>query len=166
MAKRPATFDHLKSQKKPLQRTITIYLDDDPVVALAEAREALETGKPKTEAELAELQAAVDTAVEAVEQASVQMTFRSIGRKRYDMLVRAFPATDEVKAEHGEDAPYDADPFSVALIAASCIEPVLSEDQVKELRDTWNSTEYVELFATALEVNTQRRVADLGKAYG
>jgi hypothetical protein len=108
--------------------------------------------------------------VEAVEATSVQMTFRSIGRKRYDALVREYPADEKTNEEHkeqfGNDAPYDADSFSVALISRSCIEPQMSEDQVRELRDEWNTAEYIELYTTALEVNTQRRVADLGKAYG
>lgn len=174
MAKRPATFDHLKSQKKPLRRTITIFLDDDTTVALAEAQNALAEAQQRSDSDekLAELREAIDTAREAVEATSVEMTFQSVGRKRYDKLVLAHPPTDEQKKEfaeeygEGKEPEYDADEFSVALIAASCTEPVLSESQVRELRDEWNTAEYIELFTTSLEVNTQRRVADLGNVYG
>lgn len=165
---RPATFDHLTSQKKPLERSVRIFLDDDPLVALSDARS--EFAAAVSDEARAEAQAAIDTATQAVEDSSVTLLFRSIGRKRYDRLVTAFPASEEANEEYkkqfGGEAPYDADAFSAALIAASCVDPVMSEDQVRELRDSWNSSEYVELFTAALEVNTQRRVADLGKASG
>lgn len=164
MAKK-ATFDHLKSGKKPLERIVTIYLDDEPIQALREAETAL-----AADAENADLLQAVEQAKEAVEESAVTLLFRSIGRKKYDQLIRLYPATEEQSAEHkeqfGSEAPYDADEFSVALIAASCADPVLSEAQVRELRDDWNTSEYVELFTAALEVNTQRRVANLGNLYG
>lgn len=178
MSSRPATFDHLKSAKKPLRRTITIFLDDDPVVALAQAQEAYHEAVQKAmphgldEAEKTELLEAITTAQQAVEATSVQMTFESIGRKKYDRLVQLYPPTEAQKKEfaqeygEGKEPPYDADAFAVALIAASCITPRMTEDEVAELRDSWNTAEYVELFTTALEVNTQRRVADLGNVYG
>lgn len=165
-----ATFDHLKSGKKPLQRTVTVYLDDEPIEALREAERALREYHGDSDDERNRLALDVEQAKAAVEDTAVTLLFRSIGRKHYDRLIRAFPATEEQNKEHkeqfGQDAPYDADEFSVALIAASCVDPVLSEDQVRELRDEWNTSEYVELFTTALEVNTQRRVATLGNQYG
>lgn len=39
MGQRPQTFDHLR--KKPLEQRVTVYLDDDPIDALADAREQL-----------------------------------------------------------------------------------------------------------------------------
>ena len=178
MSNRPATFDHLKSAKKPLRRTITIFLDDDTVTALAEAQndyaEAVQKAQPEglDPAEKTELLEAISTARQAVEASSVEMTFQSIGRKKYDRLMQLYPPSDEQKAEfakeHGEGAEpaYDADAFAAALIAASCITPAMTEEDVAELRDEWNTAEYVELFTAALEVNTQRRVADLGNVYG
>lgn len=180
---RPATFDHLQ-KKKPLEKTVHIYLDDDAIAAHTAALEALERAKridlSRTGRDLPEvleaqslltgLEEALAKARAALDNETVTLRFRSIGRKRYDKLVHEYPTDEkqdaEHKDEHGVPAPYDAEEFSVALIAASCVEPVLSEDQVRELRDTWNVSEYVEMFMAALEVNTQRRVADLGNASG
>lgn len=181
MAARPATFDHLKSAKKPLERTVRIFLDDEPLAAYEEAQFELERIKHDTSRRDEEEQAAfelklgsaveaVDKARQDVENATVKMKFRSIGRKAYDALVLDNPATDEENEEHesqyGGKAPYSAENFSIALIAASCVEPKMTKSEVRELQENWNIAEFVELFTAALEVNTQRRVADLGKASG
>lgn len=101
---------------------------------------------------------------------SVTLRFRSIGRRNYDALIGAHPATEQQKADAkatgAGEPPYDADTFAPALVAASCIEPVMTLDQVRELWDEWNTAEVLDLWVAALEVNTQRRVVDLGKDSG
>lgn len=159
---RPPTFDHLR-KKQPLERTIRIPLDDAAVVAFQDASEAL--GRVQmVKGDETEAQAAFDAAKAALDAETVELRFRSIGRKRYEELVRAHPPTDEQKTENA-DAPYDIETFSAALIAASCIEPVMTEAEVSELSETWNVAEFMQLWVAALEVNTQRRVVELGKAW-
>lgn len=165
---RPATFDHLK-KKQPLERTVSIVLSDDAARSYEAASEALERarllGQPTHEHEesLAKARA-------ALEAETVTMRFRSIGRKVYDALLLMHPATDEQKAEAAKDGtpelPYDIDTFAPALVAASCVEPRLSIEQVRELWDEWNSAEVAPCWVAAMEVNTQRRVVDLGKGNG
>lgn len=165
---RPATFDHLK-RKPPLERVVHVVLSDEAFRAHDEAANTLEqarlVGKPT-----AGLEEAVAKALAALEAETVTLRFRSIGRKAYDALLRQHPPTDEQKAEAQKEGtpepPYDIDNFSVALVAASCVDPVLTVEQVRELTDEWNTAEFVPCWMAALEVNTQRRVADLGKASG
>jgi hypothetical protein len=42
----------------------------------------------------------------------------------------------------------------------------MTVEQVRELWDEWNVAEILPCWQAALEVNTQRRVVDLGKASG
>ena len=161
-ANRPPTFDHLR-KKQPLERTVSIPLNDEAVRTFKDAQEAL--GRVQmVKGNETEAKAAFESAKAALEAATVELRFRSIGRKRYDELVRAHPPTDEQKAE-AADVPYDVESFSVALIAASCIEPKMTEAEVTELADEWNVAEFMQLWMASLEVNTQRRVVELGKAW-
>lgn len=47
MTGRPATFDHLR--KKPLEQRVTVYLDDAPIEALADARAELAAAEATAE---------------------------------------------------------------------------------------------------------------------
>ncbi len=156
---RPPTFDHLR-KKQPLERTVAIPLNDEAVRTFKEAGEAL--GRVQmVKGDAAAAQAAFNAAKADLEAETVELRFRSIGRRRYDELVRAHPPTEEMKAEN-PDSPYNVDTFSVALIAASCVEPVMTEEEVNELSEAWNVAEYLQLWMAALEVNTQRRVVEMG----
>lgn len=170
---KPATFDHLK-KKKPLERIVTIPLDDECVERFERAKDAVERAKLLKEP-TEDLEAKLAEARAEVEANSVRMVFRCIGRKAYDALVDAHPPTPEQITQFREDnstpdgkpatkgkPPYDIEKFAPALVQASCADPQLTLEQVNELFDEWNSTELAELWVAALEVNTQRRVVTLG----
>lgn len=171
--KKPATFDHLK-KKQPLERKVTIPLSQEAVDAYHDAEQAYERAKILNEPADA-LKEALDAARAAVLEESVQMVFRSIGRKAYDALLEEFPPTEEQIAEYRKEhadkdgnpakkgePPYNIELFAPALIAASCVEPKMTVDQVNEIFDEWNSTEIAEIWTAAHEVNTSRRVVQLG----
>lgn len=181
------TFDHLR-KKAPMERTVPIVLNDEVATAHHEATEALSeaeaalatverqarerngSGGPETEAAVAAARAERDEATAALVKAeralkaeTVQMRFRAIGRKRYDGLVREHPPKD-AGGENGKPVkstePYDYETFAPALVAASCIEPVMTPEEVEVLFEEWNTAEVMQLWVAALAVNTQRRVAD------
>lgn len=131
-AKKPLTFDHLISQKKPRKRNVTVSLSDES-------------------------------------EETVDIVLQSIGRKRYEALMQEHPPTKaqnaEAQKETGEDAPYNLETFPVALVAACAIEPKMTDEQVQQIWDDWNSAEVMELFFAALEVTTARRNG-LGKESG
>lgn len=81
-------------------------------------------------------------------ETTVALRFRSIGARAYDRLIKAH--------QEGKDsgAVFNGETFAPALIAASLVDPVLTEDQVLELVEQWSTSEIVQLFAAALEVNT------------
>ena len=131
-AKKPLTFDHLMSQKKPRRRKVTVMLSDE-------------------------------------DNATFDIVLQSIGRKRYEALMQEHKPTRqqnaEAQKETGEDAPYNVDTFPIALIAACSVEPVMTDEQVQQIWDEWNSAEVMDLFFAALEVTTARRQG-LGKESG
>lgn len=170
-----ATFDHL-AKKKPLERRVRIVLEDAPLQRLEELREQAAEKELRGE-QLNGLSEQLKDAEGHLDAASVWCVFRAIGRKGYDDLIRAHPATDcekdcgecdtcNIRKESGDAtarAPYHAETFAPALIAASCVEPQMSVEQVATLFDEWTTAEIMSLFVAALEVNTQRRVVDEGK---
>jgi len=101
----------------------------------------------------------------------VWMTFRGIGRARYDALQERHPPTAEqqlkTKQQLGTDdkLAWNPDTFPPALIAACLVEPKLTEEEVQRLwiSDEWNQAELATLITTALEVNSTRRTVELGK---
>lgn len=169
---RPATFDRLK-KKQPLERKVTIPLDQDALDAYDTAVSALERAKTFNE-DTTEAEAQVAEARANLQEHTVTMVFRAIGRKNYDALIELYPPTEEQIEEfrnenldrHGNPSKgkpaYDIDKFAPALVAASCVEPEMTLDQVNELFDEWNATELAQLWVAALEVNTHRRVVSLG----
>lgn len=162
--RRPATLDRLRAKQRP-QRVVEIHLDPDVLADVARL-EALDKPTPAEKRELT-------SAREQVEGSTVEMLLRAVGRKRYDDLLLAHPPTTQQEEEHAKrfadvegfvsPPPYDPDTFAPALIAATCVEPKLSESEVAELLDEWTSGEVVKLWTAALEVNTQSQLVSLGK---
>lgn len=151
------TYDHLR-KKAPLEHVVRVPLSEDAVVAHTEAVKALgraelalkpledaakagEEPSPALLAARAERYEAKATAADAkagLQDQTVVMRFRSIGRQRYDDLMREHPPKDDI----GEDGkpvkstdPYDAETFAPALVAASCVEPRMTYAQVMALFD-------------------------------
>lgn len=175
--KRPATFDRLKA-KKPIEDVVDILLDDEPAKVVTDAREALleaeallheDPKNPKLKKARDDAQKAVDKAMAEQDGDIVTIRFRALGRKRYEQLLDENGPTKEQEKkakDAGGEASWNEDTFPVALIAASAIEPVLTEEQVQELFDEWNQIEAQMLFLSAYRVNTNRRVPDLGNGSG
>lgn len=169
--KRPETFDHLRSSKKPVSRKVPVCLDDEAVFAVAQAREAVEEAKLTNHGAVsAELQDRLATAEAALEEATVYFKFRSIGRKRYEELIAMAPPSDELIEDHKNrelpEPAYDAEVLAPILIAEACYEPVMTPEQVQELLDEWNINETLPLWTAALEVCTANRISQLGKGSG
>lgn len=164
--RRPLTFDHLRA-KQPLEKRVQVVLSQEALEAYEEAQQALDRAR-LTKGDVEAAQTRYDTAKAKVTEQTVELRFRSIGRRRYEELVRAHPPTAEQEEEQkeagGQAPPYNPDTFAPALIAASCVEPEMTSEEAQQLLDEWTTGEALQLFATALEVSTQRRVVDLGKA--
>lgn len=183
--KRPATLDHLK-KGRPVE-VLQIVTDEEAAAELKRvqndisALEVLESPVPTS------LREERDALQEAVNASLVEIKLQSIGRKAYDALVKAHPATDEQNQEQRQEqikelmdkgktleqatalstgAPYNVDTFAPALISACAIEPELTPEDVEELYDAWNLNEYLQLWMAAVRVNNTSQVGHWGKAYG
>ena len=87
------------------------------------------------------------------EPVEVEMVFQAISGYEFDQLKKDCKPTQEDK-KAGLD--YNAEKFAPKLIAATCIEPAMSEDDAQEIWDSdeWNRGERMQLFMAAMEVCT------------
>lgn len=136
-----------------------------------EARKAIaERVIDEDTAELTKYQDAAEAAVKALEAATQQYKFRSLGRKTFRDLVRKHPATDE---DHelaqrtdrcsGCGGPVDAkaqwndEGLSRELLHLASVSPSLTVEKVDEMFDgsNWNDTELLLLKTAALGAQLQ-----------
>ncbi|KAB2347354.1 hypothetical protein [Actinomadura rudentiformis] len=89
-----------------------------------------------------------------------RFVFRGIPRRRYRDLMEQYPPREGNK----DDALFGADnsTFPHALIAACCIDPVMTRDQVEELCEVLTDGQVLELFGCALALN--RGLVDVPKS--
>ncbi|WP_432136835.1 hypothetical protein [Streptomyces sp. bgisy154] len=90
----------------------------------------------------------IAAARERMREAEVPFTFRALGAKAWSDLVAQHPAKTEGQA-------FDPETFSPALLAACCVDPVMTVDQVTELLEVLNTGQVQELVDAAYEVNTE-----------
>ena len=190
--------DHQRSKKKPTRRTVWIIGDSE----MAEEVESLEadvrrlqsraelrrrrTGadeqgereaRKQEDAEIDAATALVEAKRSELRENSVKFVFQTIGRRKYDALIDAHPATEkqikDAEAQGNKDPmPWNPDSYPDALIAACMVEPENGHDGTDEDRaaiiewlqgEEWNTAEIMELFQAALAVNQTRKTVDLGK---
>jgi hypothetical protein len=83
----------------------------------------------------------------------VSLSFRGIPAQQYDKLISRFPPLKEHKKQGYQ---YNPDKFGPALIAATCVDPEITEEDAKEIweSDNWNRGERMMLMMAAIEVCT------------
>lgn len=151
---RPATLDDLLA-REPRREVVPIHLKEAEFRAYEEAAKAVAlTDTPET-------RKALEDAEAALAATTVTVTLQEIPRPDYDALISAHPATEEQDKLHRErvgiPAPYDTDNFPLALVAASAVEPAMSEEQVRSVWEAWPFHELSRLWQAALKVNSQSR---------
>ncbi|MEU8968957.1 hypothetical protein AB0D11_06715 [Streptomyces monashensis] len=181
-----AKMARLKARKLP-ERSLRLCDDDeakknatDAALELAKARTAarvqsVEQGISEADREdwtigqpeVVAAQLRLDASEQALDDATVVLTFRALPRPAWEQLLRDHPPT-EAQADQGME--YNVETYPAALIAACHIErdeagaevPGMSEQEAQELLDAWPDSEAKALFTCALLVNQTLR-ADLGK---
>ncbi len=174
------------ARKKPARRPVTLMLDPDAEQAYVDARTAQAEaqhradslpGNASVAADLVAANDRLEAAKTGAQAASVTFVFQSLGREAYETLREFHPPTKAQRDEFKKAAlaqglpPHQAgelghnpDTFPAALIAAACIDPVMTGEEAEAL---WNSPEFstaelTDLFTTALIVNQTSRRVDLG----
>lgn len=167
---RPPTRDRL-AKKRPATQVVNVYLEPDLVVAYNDAVSALESARllGADEPQLAALEEAARETRERLDEETVELTLTALGRRQYDALLDEHQPSEEDAAKHreltGQSAAYNGETFPPALVHASLSAAHGDELSLEDVRgwfDSWGGAELLGLFAAAMEVNTQRRVAGLG----
>lgn len=97
-----------------------------------------------------ELVQRIEAVREDMRAASVTFRLRALGHRAFSNLVVAHPAP-----QSDSGVAYDAATFLPALVAACCIEPVMTVEQVGQLLDVVNDGQARELYAAALAINEE-----------
>jgi hypothetical protein len=90
---------------------------------------------------------------DAGEPVEVSLTFQGIPAFQYDRLISKHPPRPKDKKQgYG----YNPDAFGPAIVAATCIDPPMSEEDAKEIWESedWNRGELMILLMSAIEVCT------------
>lgn len=175
---RPATLDHLRSRKKAQRGYVDIVIDEDLADAYEEARQRHDLLKLRSEGKPGDLDlhAEYADAIETLARARAELVerdgivrvwMRSLAPHAYDHLLAAHPPEKQHREQAkamGGIATFNPDTFPAALIAASLVEPALSEDEVRSLYDDpeWSTGDLTAMFNEALRLNSGRRTVSLG----
>ena len=177
MPKNEITFDDLKNRKKPVRKRVFISMDESLAEEFEDAKKELKVCEslvrrqvedPKLSDRHAQAKKDFKKAEDAARGSAVEFTFRSIGRKKFEALMREYPITDEQRVEAAREGvkglSWNPDTFLPALTASSLESPKLSEDEILALwnDDSWNPAELTALYETALEAQSTGGVVDLG----
>lgn len=95
----------------------------------------------------------IDVVIDSDTGDSVELTFGAVPGAVYDLLLAAAPPSP---ADRKQNVPYNLAKFAPTLIAASLVDPQITEEEAYELwdNDNWNRGERMILFSTAVEVST------------
>lgn len=143
----------LLKQVKPAQASIRLCLRGDLLGQLDLIRDDLGRHDGWTPDALSdtdprvELRADLAALEQEMRDATAVFTFQSIGDKAWSDLLAAHPARE------GQEESFDPATFPVALIAASGMDPVMTEDDVRELFDVFTLQQRNALFSAAYSAN-------------
>lgn len=171
---RKASFQDLLTAKAPVTVRDLFGVPPELNQALIDARDLVrrlnlrDTEDEATRLQLAEAEAQLQQARDAVRDAGIEVVMQSIGRDAWEKLKKKHPPTDQQRAEYKArngtgQLEYDYETFPIPAIAAACIQPEMSEEQAAQLWDSpaWNEAECARLFEMAMAANETRQVGNL-----
>jgi hypothetical protein len=86
----------------------------------------------------------------------VRFAFKGLGRGEFARIQAAHPATEEIKAEFGENTDINPRTWPPALMAASCIEPTELAGNLPEwtqIHEEWSDGQVMRIWATCMGAN-------------
>lgn len=166
------TYTEWKKRKTRREMNHPVCVDNDArerydraVRAVAQAK-----GRLNNADALAEAEAELAAATEAVQSATVLLRLRALprlGEGSFAALKAEHPPQDK---DHEQQRDYQQNPkaravwhtdtFAPALVAASLIEPEMTLEQAAEEAREMNEGEWAELYGAALAVNQQSTTTD------
>jgi hypothetical protein len=154
----PKSIEDILKAAKPREKTVKVCIRGD----LAGEAERLqdELSRVSEDWEPADLTAVhpgraiadqLKTVHEQVRATEEPFTLRYIGDRAYSDLLAAHPSDNDQEA-------FNSVTFPRALVAASCVQPEMSEEQVIELFEVINEGEIKRLFDAAWDVHNSSEV--------
>lgn len=154
------SFADIKALKKPNEVPVEILLDPE----LTRSLEELERRKDKAERDdkkfnrtpqAPKLQKEINEILAQIDDSKAEFVFRDPGRKRFEALVDACPASEADKAEakkNNQPIPgWDPETFVPGVLALASYEPELSLEDAQEIYDEWGRGDVEALFNAALQ---------------
>ena len=153
----PRDIEALLKRAKPRETTVAVYLAGDLVADIERLeRQLADAGGTQWQADsLASKNPAVviadkiEAARKRLKASEEEFRFRALSDDQWSDLLAAHPPKDPEKNL------FDPDTFPRALIAACCIDPVMSPEQVDRLFAVLNQAQRNEIFDGAYGVNTE-----------
>lgn len=155
--RKPTTVDDLLAEITAREKTVRILLrqdllaeharlDGELVEALnVDARENRDPQGPALAKRLVEFEA-------EIESAKREFRFRSIGKRAWaDLLAKHPPTREQAKTNIRLD--HNPETFPLVAIEASCVEPVMTLEQVAKLEDALNLFQFEMLWGACLDAN-------------
>lgn len=143
----------LLAKAKPRERTVKVMLDGATAGEIEGLEaELLEVSEDWQPSDLAEehpgrgIAARIAELREKARESEAEFRFRYIGDEEYSSLLAAHPSTSKEEL-------FDSESFPRALIAASCVDPVMTADEAKELFKVINQGQIQRLFDAAWDVH-------------
>lgn len=147
------SIEAILKKAKPRERTVMVCMRGDLAGEAERLSEELSrTSEDWEPSDLTEehpgrvISAQLKAVREQVRAAEVPFLLRYTGDRAYSDLMAAHPADNDNEA-------FNTDTFPRALIAASCVDPVMTEEQVIELFEVINEGEIKKLFDAAWDVH-------------
>lgn len=151
-----ADIADILKRARPRESTVTVCLAGD-LAAEVERLEAL-LARTRQDAWKAESLASADPGTETAQRiadlqsqmadSEVTFTLRALGHRAWSDLMAAHPS-------EATDQAFDPVSFTPALIAACCVDPEMTVDQVGELFDVLSTGQVKGLIDAAFEVNSE-----------
>lgn len=154
----PSSIEDILAKAKPREKTVMVCIRgdlageaerlQDELSRVSEDWEPADLSEAHPGRAIAEQLKAVHAQVREAEE---PFKLRYIGDRAYSDLMAAHPSKDDNEA-------FDSEAFPRALVAASCVEPVMSEEQVTQLFEVINEGEIKKLFDAAWDVHNSSDV--------
>lgn len=153
------SFADIKALKKPNEVSVEIILDPELTRSLTElerrlAREERIDQKENRSPVAPGLRKHIEEIQAQIEDSKTEFVFKDPGRKLFEDLVDACPATSEQKKEakeNGSVASWDHETFVPGLLALASHDPEISLEEAQEIYDQWGRGDVEALFNTAIQ---------------
>ncbi|MFD7609721.1 hypothetical protein [Streptomyces sp. NPDC059828] len=159
-----SNIEDILKRAKPRERTVKVCIAGDLAGEVERLEEELaqvaEDWQPQNLAEAhpgREISERIAALRAQMRESEVPFLLRYIGDEKYSSLVAAHPSEDPKEL-------FDSDTFPRALIAACCVDPVMTEEQAKELFEVITQGQIKDLFDAAWDVHNSSGIVPFSLA--